>query len=190
MTFNTLHRGKGETRSRSRLDVVLGLLDLAGRAGPKQLLPSYTPLDEHSTASFVNLRLRIPGKKTGLPLRDEKVQVTSGLWGQHLATCCPTWSQLPFHFCLGWNYKEPHSGRLALLRLLLREEGPGRSQWGGPSTGKCFLTLQGKYSQAGAFLSGYPTVPLETLQRAQSKFPESRRGPGAQRQASSAEGQA
>lgn len=43
--------------------------------------------------------------------------------------------------------------RLALLRLLLGEEGPGRSQWGGPSTGKCFLILQGKYSQAGAFLS-------------------------------------
>lgn len=62
---------------------------------------------------------------------------------------------------------------LALLRLLLGEEGPGRSQWRGPSTGKCFLTLQGKYSQAGAFLSGYPTVPLETLQWAQSNFPES-----------------
>lgn len=86
LTFNALYRGKEETLSHSRLDVVLNLLDLVGRTGTKQFLPSYTPLDEHSTASFVNLRLRIPGKNTGLPLRNEKVQVTSGLWG-HLATC-------------------------------------------------------------------------------------------------------
>lgn len=109
MTFNALYRGKD-----SRLDVVLNLLDLAGRTGTKQFLPSYTPPDEHSTASFVNLRLRIPGKNTGLPLRNEKVQVTSGLWG-HLDTCYLPWSLLPFHFCLGWNYKDPPTGTAQTL---------------------------------------------------------------------------
>lgn len=90
------------------------LLDLAGRTGTKQFLPSYTPPDEHSTASFVNLRLRIPGKNTGLPLRNEKVQVTSGLWG-HPDTCYLPWSLLPFHFCLGWNYKDPPTGTAQTL---------------------------------------------------------------------------
>lgn len=67
-------------------------------------------------------------------------------------------------------------------RLLLEERDQEEIGRRGPSTGKCFLTLQGKYPQAGAFLSGSSTVSLKTLQWAQSKFPESQRGPGAQRQ--------
>lgn len=76
-----------ETRgSRARSWLSSQSFDLAGRTRTKQLVSSHTPLDKHSTASFVNLRLRILGKQTGLPLRNEKVQVTSALWGKPPAT--------------------------------------------------------------------------------------------------------
>lgn len=74
-----------ETQGRRCLSLYSQSLTL--QAGPEASSCSLlSHLDRHSTASFVNLRLKIPSEQTGLPLIKEKVQVTSALWGQPPAT--------------------------------------------------------------------------------------------------------
>lgn len=117
-----------ETRGRHCLSLYSQSLTL--QAGPEASSCSLlSHPDRHSTASFVNLRLKIPSGANWTSFK--KRESTSDLSTMGTATCYLTWSQLPFRFCPGLELQgAPNSMHPALIRFLglAGEKGPGRKK--------------------------------------------------------------